>query len=232
MVGALVDDVDADLPQVLVERSVELLEAAGAGIVLADQRQTLRVVASTSERERMLELFQMQHQEGPSLDCYRDGAPVHEASLTERSRWPRFAAEARAAGFRSVHTLPMRWRAQVIGTLDLFRTQLGPLSDDDVMAAQALAEVATNGILQQQAMREARLLGAQLQRALNTRVIIEQAKGLVAGRAGVSIEEALVLLRAYARRHNRRLQAIAELVLAGSLTLQDLATQERPDAAP
>ncbi len=230
LAGAPLDVVN--LLQVLAERSVELLEAAGAGVILADKRGTRRGVASTSERERLLELFQLQHEEGPSLECYRSGAPVHEEAIAHLSRWPRFAVEARAAGLRSVHSLPMRWRAHVIGTLDLFRTSPGPLSDADLTAAQALADVVTIGVLQQQALRDARALGDQLQWALNSRVVIEQAKGLVAGRAGSSIEDALVSLRAYARSHNRRLHEVAEQVVAGTISVERLETREPPRDAP
>jgi GAF domain-containing protein len=172
---------------------------------------------------RVLELFEVQAEEGPCLDCFRDGIPVVNQDLaTVNGRWPRFAAEALAAGFHSVHALPMRLRGSVLGALNLFRKDFGEMSPDDVNAAQALADVATIALLQHRAVLAAQEVNEQLQMALNSRVIIEQAKGMVAERAGVDMENAFVVLRTYARTHNLRLVDVAGDVIDGGLKAVDL----------
>jgi GAF domain-containing protein len=166
----------------------------------------------------VLELFELQAQEGPCLDCYRTGQPVVNQDLaTVDGRWPRFAAEALAAGFHSVHALPMRLRGAVIGALNLFHIEAGSMRQADVEAAQALADVATIALLQHRAAFEAQVLNEQLHRALNTRIVIEQAKGMVADREGLNMEQAFTLLRNHARNHNLRLADVAHDVIAGTL---------------
>ena len=153
----------------------------------------LRVMASSSEAMRVLELFELQSKEGPCLDCYRTGQPVVNQDLaTVDGRWPRFAAEALAAGFHSVHALPMRLRGTVIGALNLFHIEPGEMRQADIESAQALADVATIAILQHRATLEAQVLNEQLNQALNSRIVIEQAKGMVAEREGVDMEQAFV----------------------------------------
>jgi GAF domain-containing protein len=167
---------------------------------------------------RVLELFELQSKEGPCPDCYLSGKPVINQDLaTVNGRWPRFAPEALAAGFRSVHALPMRLRGSVIGALNLFHAEAGEMASADVDAAQALADVATIAILQHRATLEAQIVNQQLQHALNSRVVIEQAKGMVAERAGLDMEQSFTALRQYARNHNLRLVDVAESVIGGSL---------------
>jgi len=224
LADSLVDDFDVvDLLTVLAERCVEVLDVAAAGLMLASAEGQLRVLASSSEAMRILEVFGAQVDEGPCVDCYRTGRPIVNLQLTGGDgRWPRFAPRAVAAGFRSVHALPMRLRSQNIGALNMFRVDEGPMTDADVAAAQALADVATIAILQHRASCEAQLLTEQLTRALNTRVVIEQAKGVVAERADLDMEQAFRRLRKYARSHNLRLSDVAEAVSSKSLPVAAL----------
>jgi GAF domain-containing protein len=188
-------------------------------------------MASSSETMRVLELFEIQAQEGPCLDCYRTGEPVANEDLeAANSRWPRFSAEALAAGFRSVHALPMRLRGTVIGSLNLFHIDPGEMRHADVDAAQAFADVATIAILQHRATVEAQVLNEQLNHALNSRVVIEQAKGIVAERQGLDMPQAFDTLRRYARNHNLRLVDVATDVIGGRLSVSALGG--RPTTPP
>src|SRR5215210_7721691 len=188
--GTLVAGADVvEYLHILARRAVELLDAAEAGLMLADERGGLRVMASSNERAHLLELFELQSDEGPCLDCYRSGQPlVNEWLDQDPGRWPRFSVRARALGFRSAHALPMRWQDQVIGSLNLFRDDAGSLTDADIAMGQALADVATIGILQERTLQETRAVSESLQFALNSRVVIEQAKGMVAARGGVTVD--------------------------------------------
>jgi len=213
----LVDDFDViEFLQTLAQRCVALLEIDAAGLMLADQRGTLHATATatataaSAENARLLELFELQTDAGPCLDAFRTGEPVVNADLhANQHRWPRFAEAAEEAGYVSVHALPLRLRSTVIGALNLFRADSGPLSDADVRAGQALADVATIGILAQRNLHQAELLSTQLQAALNSRVIIEQAKGVLAERHRITVDQGFTLLREYARRYNRLLSDVA-----------------------
>jgi GAF domain-containing protein len=219
LADTLVADFDVvELLSLLADRCVEVLDVDAAGLMLVGPDGDLRVMASSSEAMRVLELYELQAQEGPCLDCYRSGRPVVNQDLaTVNGRWPRFAPEALAAGFRSVHALPMRLRGSVIGALNLFHAAPGEMAAADVDAAQALADVATIAILQHRATLEAQVVNQQLQHALNSRVVLEQAKGMVAERAGLDMEQAFTALRTYARNHNLRLIDVAEAVIGGAL---------------
>jgi len=219
LADTLVADFDVvELLTRLADRCVEVLGVGAAGLMLAGPDGELRVMASSSEAMRVLELFELQAKEGPCLDCYRSGVPVMQADLaTPTSRWPRFAAETLAAGFRSVQALPMRLRGTVIGALNLFQLDSGEMPKADVDSAQALADVATIAILQHRASLEAQVLSQQLRHALNSRIVIEQAKGIVAERAALDMERAFTALRSYARNHNLRLVDVAGAVIDGSL---------------
>jgi GAF domain-containing protein len=178
----------------------------------------LQFVASSSESIRTLELLQIQSDEGPCIDCCRSGRAIVNHSLDDSDQeWPRFTAMAVAQGFRSVHCLPMRLRGRTIGALNLFRTEQGPLSSDDVVVAQGLADVATIAIIQHRSTLDALTLNDQLSHALNSRIIIEQAKGMVSQATSCSMDAAFNKLRAYARNNNARLTSIAESVVSGTL---------------
>jgi GAF domain-containing protein len=223
LADTLVADFDVvELLTRLTDRCVEVLDVGAgglpAGLVLAGPDGELRVMASSSEAMRLLELFELQAREGPCLDCYRSGTPVLEADLAaSTARWPNFAAEALAAGFRSVQALPMRLRGTVIGALNLFGAGPAEMERVDIDSAQALADVATIAILQQRKSHQAQVLNQQLQHALNSRIVIEQAKGMVAERESLTMPEAFSALRGYARLHNLRLVDVARSVVDGSL---------------
>lgn len=215
-----------ELLTVLADRCVDVLGVGAAGIMLVVPDGDLRVMASSSEAMRLLELFELQAQEGPCLDCYRTGKPVVNQDLASiNGRWPRFATEALAAGFHSAHALPMRLRGAVIGALNLFHVEPGEMRQTDIDCAQALADVATIAILQHRATLEAQVLNEQLQHALNSRIVIEQAKGIVAEREQCNMERAFSALRTHARKHNRSLVEVAGAVIDGSLPASSL---ERP----
>ncbi len=211
----LVEDYDiVDLLDRLAAACVRLLGVSAAGLLLNDQQGHLAVVASSSEETRLLEIFQLQNDQGPCLECVRTGAAVVSADLdADRVRWPLFASFAIAAGFRSVVALPLRLREQTIGGLNLFDGRAVPVPEDDQRLAQALADVATIGILQQRSVHRSTMLAEHLQRALNSRVVIEQAKGVLAERNGVSMAAAFDSLRRYARDHNIKLTELAFAVV-------------------
>ena len=206
----------------LTERCVELLEVDAAGLLLADGGGTLRLVAASTEQARVLELFQIQNDEGPCLDCYRTGQAVIVSdirALRATARWPRFAAAAGEMGFAGVHALPMRLRDQLIGTLNLFRIAPDGLDPAVAVAARALVDVATIGILQERAIHQQEVVAAQLQVALNSRVMIEQAKGILAERLQTTPDDAFIILRRYARDHNRPLTQLAADVIGGTVSI-------------
>jgi GAF domain-containing protein len=224
LADTLVADFDViDLLTLLAYRCVDVLDVGAAGLMLVAPDGDLRVMASSSEAMRLLELFEIQAQEGPCLDCYRTGQRVVCDDLAAAdARWPRFSGEARTAGFRSVQAMPMRLRGTIIGALNLFRVEPGEMRQADVDAAQALADVATIAILQHRAVVEAHLLNEQLNQALNSRVVIEQAKGMLAERESVSMEKAFAMLRHHARNHNLRLGDVARDVITGALAASAL----------
>ena len=220
----LVDDFDViDFLLTLAARCVRLLDVDAAGIMLIDQRGHLHAAAASTESARLVELFELQTDAGPCIDCCRTGSPVVNADLeANHERWPRFAEAAQGSGFVAVHALPLRLRETVIGALNLFSAESRVLTEDDVRAGQALADVATIGILAQRGLHQADLLAAQLQSALNSRIVIEQAKGVLAERRQISVDEAFTLLREHARNHNLRLSDVARDLAEGSTTTSTL----------
>jgi GAF domain-containing protein len=215
----LVDDFDiVDLLTTLSDRCVEVLDIAAAGIMLAAPDGQLRAMTSSSEAMRIVELFELQSQEGPCLDCFHTGHPVVNQDLTTvNGRWPRFAPVAVEAGFMAADAIPMRLRGQVIGALNLFRTETGSLTADDVAVAQALADIATIAILQNRATVETQVLNDQLSFALSSRIVIEQAKGMIAERQQLPIDQAFERLRRHARHHNLRLADLARDTVNGDV---------------
>ena len=221
LADTLVDDYDViDVLDRLVGYSVSLLAADAAGIMLADAHGHLRVVASSSEESDWIELMQIQSDEGPCVDCVRTGEPVTIVDLDEaEQRWPRLAAALRGRDgqgrerFRSVHALPLRLRGQAIGGMNLFHTRPGPLPEADLRLGQALADIATIGILQERAIRHGEVLTQQLQHALNNRVVIEQAKGVLAQSGNLTMEAAFERLRHQARSNNLLLGDVARRVV-------------------
>jgi GAF domain-containing protein len=227
LADTLVDDYDViDLLNRLTEYCVRLLPFDAAGLVLSDQRGHLRVVSCSTEHARVVELFQLEADEGPCLDCLRTRLPVTVLDLSKPTEWPRFARRAVSEGFRCVYALPMRLRSETIGALNLFAAQPGPITRNDLRVARALADMATIGILQQQALRRADVLAEQLEGALNSRVIIEQAKGVLSGRSGLDLAQSFTLLRDHARNTNQRLSDLA-LAVTGDDEVANLVLQSR-----
>ena len=218
LADTMVADFDViDFLHLLTDRSVALLAASAAGVMLADPRGELRVAAASSEEAGLLELFQLQNDQGPCLECFRTGRPVTATGLASAAqRWPRFAQAAMQAGFASVEALPMRLRDQVIGALNLFRAEPDPLDPADLRIGQALADVATIGLLHERNVRRRETVAEQLQAALNSRVIIEQAKGKLAERLGLDMDHAFTMLREYARNTNQRLTDVARVFVDGT----------------
>jgi GAF domain-containing protein len=220
LADTLVDEYDViDLLDQLVEFSLQLLGADAAGIVLGDARRELRAVAASSEDAHVMELLQLQRDEGPCLDCFQTAAPVSIADLRDATgRWPGFVAAVERHGrFRSVHALPLRLRNRAIGAMNLFGRTPGPLPDDDLALGQALADVATIGILQERAIQRGEVLAEQLQGALNSRVVVEQAKGVIAQHAGLDMPRAFDLLRTHARTSNLLLADVARGIVQGTI---------------
>jgi hypothetical protein len=220
----LAEDYDlVDLLHRLTSDCVRLLPIDEAALALADQPGHLSITAASGARSRELELCQLDWDEGPGPDCFRSRAPVDFPDLAaEARRWPRFTALARQHGFRAGHALPMRLRTETIGALILFYGAAGALPEGELTIAQALADAATIGVLADRALRERELLAEQLRSALDSRVIIEQAKGVLAERGGISTEAAFVALRRYARGTNQRLSSLARGVVDGTVGTEDI----------
>ena len=181
---------------------------------------------ASAEQVELLELLELQSEEGPCLDSYRTGVAVSSSDLSETEAWPRFRQAVLASGFRAVQALPLRLRGQVIGALNLFRVEPGVLASGELAVCQAIADVATIGLLQARAVREAQLLADQLSTALRSRVVIEQAKGVLAERSNVDMDTAFRVLRTYARRHNARLADVAADVVERRLDLSQISRTE------
>jgi GAF domain-containing protein len=224
----LVDDFDViDVLTVLSLRCVDAIDVDAVGVMLASPGGELQFIASSSESMRILELFQIQVDEGPCIDCFNDGVAIVNYDLADsHDRWPVFGPRAIAHGFHSVHSLPMRLRGRTIGALNLFRSKVGHLDEEDVALAQDLADVATIAILQHQTSRDAKTLNDQLSYALNSRIVIEQAKGMVSQAMNTDMDDAFGRLRSHARNHNLGLTEVANLVVAHAVAPAKL------DAAP
>jgi len=217
----LVDDFDVvDLLHWLVAECTDILDTQAGGLLLVDATGTLQLVASTSEQAELVEVFQLAAGEGPCLECFRTGQSVTVGDIdTEGTRWPAFRVEALKRGYRSVHATPLRLRGQTIGTMNLFSHHEGALAPEDATVAQALADVATIGILQERSIRNAQLLAEQLQHALDSRIVIEQAKGVLATVLRTSMHEAFAIMRRYSRDRNIPLRQVAEDLVARRLTI-------------
>lgn len=232
LADTLVADFDVlDFLGLLTERSVELLEVDAAAVILSDQRGGWRPAAGSSEHAELVEVFAAQTEQGPCLDCVRTGVPVASADLAdEHARWPQFAPAAVSAGFRAACAVPMRLRDDVIGALTLLNIQPVAIDDTSVALGQALADIATIGILQQRAIRHDEIVSEQLEAALHHRTVVEQAKGVLAQLGGLDMHQAYLALRAYARAHRRRLSDVARDVATTALDPHDLLT-DRADTS-
>jgi hypothetical protein len=219
MADILVEDFDVvELLTSLSDRCVNLLGMSAAGVMMASPQGDLHLVASSSEAMRVLELFELQAKEGPCLDAFRTGEAVeHENLQTGAGRWPLFAAAALEAGFHSVSALPLRLRKATVGALNLFSLGLSPMEAADLVVARAFADLATISLVQHREATTAHVLNEQLNHALDSRIVIEQAKGVISERTGIGLAEAFSRLRAYARGHNLRLTDVAQAAIEGTL---------------
>ena len=200
-----------DLLDLLVRECTDILDVEAGGLMLADSEGNLQLVASTSEQAELVEVMQLNAGAGPCLDCYATGAPVSVADIEHLSdRWPDFRTAALEQGFRAVYAAPMKLRGDVIGTMNLLSTTSGVLNDRDIAVAQALTDVATIGILQERMIRESGLVSEQLQRALDSRILIEQAKGVLSQTGQMTMDEAFSTMRGYARSNQLSLHTVAE----------------------
>jgi GAF domain-containing protein len=217
----LVEEFDLiEFLHLLTDRTADLVGAAAVGLLLADGRGNLEFMAGSNENVKLLELFQLQAHEGPCLEAFRSGQPVINVDLSSAtSRWPRFAPRATATGFQSVHAFPLRLRSQIIGALNVFGdTKGGNFDGADIPIVQALADVAAIALLQERAIRRGEALTEQLQGALNSRIVIEQAKGAVSQAQHITVDEAFAQIRGYARRHNRKLTDVAQAIITDQTT--------------
>ena len=229
---SLIDDFDLiDFLQQLSVRCMELLDVAAVGILLADAHDHLQVLAASDEHTRLLELLALQHDQGPCVDCYRSGTPrtninLHDARTT--GGWPQFAAAAKATGFVSANTIPLRLRGRVIGVLGLFQTDPDPLSPEDITLAQALADVATIAILQQRTLAQSEMERGQLQYALSSRIVLEQVKGILAERWHLSVDDAFAAFRTYARSTHQHLADLGRQIADGTFDTDQIPHRAAP----
>jgi hypothetical protein len=210
-----------DLLQTLVDACREFLDITDAGILLADGDGRLEVLASTNERSELIELMQLAAGDGPCIECYRTGQPVSIPDVAaDDDEWSRFREGAAAQNYGALHAFPMRLRELKIGSLNLFADASGELSETDRVTAQALADVATIGILHERATSpDQREIDAQVQQAFESRAVIEQAKGVIAYQHRILVDDAFRLLRTYARSHQLTLVHVAQAVVGRTLTL-------------
>lgn len=230
----LVDEFDlVEFMQVITLKATEVAGATAVGLMLADPHGRLQLLAASDERAEVFELFRVQRDEGPCQDCFRTGVAVVASDLAqEENRWPAFALQATAAGFRSVHAFPLRLRRDVIGALGVFSNATGDLDAEDARVVQVLADVATIGLMQERALQRGTQLTEQLEAALNSRVVIQQARGVLAQLHGITPEEAFVLLQSYARMRRFKLVDVAQTVVADPQAVPNLTEPSRaePDA--
>ena len=218
-----------DLLGDLTDGSVELLAVSSAGILLSDPHGNLRAMTSSNEGARMLELLELQNHEGPCLDCFTSRTQVIAPDLASQSSlWPHFVLAAETVGIVGVYAFPLRLRSDVLGALNLFTESPVPLDAQDLRLAQALADAATIAVINNRSsLGQARVI-EQLQTALNSRIIIEQAKGFLSAVTGGDMEEAFILLRNYARSHGASLTEVAESVATGRMKVSRLISGSAP----
>ena len=226
--GTLVDDYDVlDLLSTLMNTCTDLLDVQAGGILLADSTGQLELVASTSEEAEIVEIMIVAAGAGPCIDCFNTGTVVSVADIdADAGQWPRFRKTALDQGFRATHATPLRLHGEVVGAMNLLSTDVGALSSRDAKLAQALADVATVGILHERSLRQPEMVAAQLHLALDTRILVEQAKGVLAQIRSCTMTEAFTTLRDYARAHDVTLRVAAEGVVNRTISAEALVPQK------
>lgn len=228
--NTLVDDFDVlDFLSLLAERSAELLDVAAAGVLLSDQRGSYHPTAASTEDARLLELLNAQTQEGPCFDAVRTNSPVTSSDLSTDDRWPRFASAAVEAGFHAAYAVPMCCNRECIGALTLLNTVKGDVDTASARLGQALADVATVGILSHHPVRHRELISEQLQATLHHRVVVEQAKGFLAETGDLTMRQSFEVLRDYSRRNGQRLSDLARSIVDRTVTPHALLVQNTAD---
>jgi GAF domain-containing protein len=222
----LTSDFDVvDLLHTLVQECTSILDTDAGGLMLVDGAGTLQLMTSTSEAADFVEIMQINADSGPCIDCFTSGTAVTVPDIEDTGgRWPAFRAAALQSGFRSAHATPLRLRGQVIGTMNLFAARPGALTDRDAAVAQALSDVATIAILQERIVREGTILAEQLHRALDSRILVEQAKGMLSHSLSVTMDEAFEVLRTYARTNNLTIRAVSSGISDRSIPLSQLSS--------
>lgn len=213
-----------DLLHTLVEQCTQILDTSAGGLMLMDGNGELQLMTSTSEAADFVEVMQLNASAGPCIECFRTGTAQSVPSIKDLGeRWPDFQKAAIGGGFKSAHATPMRLRGQVIGTMNLFSTKRGALSERDAAVAQALTDVATIGILQERMVKEVNTMAEQLHKALDSRVLVEQAKGMIAHSLDMDMDAAFSAIRAYAHANKLTIRAVAEGVSDRSINVSVVA---------
>lgn len=222
--GTLMDQYDVvDLLSALVEECTDLLDIQAGGLLIANNLGELELIASTSEEAEFVEVMQLAAGAGPCVDCFHTGEQVSVDNIdASGDRWPEFRKAAMRKGFQAIHATPMRIRGKIIGSLNLLGTTPRHLSDRDAKLAQALADVAVIGILQERSLRDVNFVNEQLQLALDTRILVEQAKGVLAQMEKLDMDAAFTVLRAYSRANGISLRITAQNVINRSLDTADV----------
>jgi hypothetical protein len=214
------DSNQAHVSQMVVGRCLQLFATSAAAIVLSGAETQLRISACSGDQMRRTQLFELQIGEGPCFDCYRTGRSIISADLSRQSReWPRFVPVAMKAGFRSVHALPLRVPDRTIGSLNLFGAEIGILSNADILAAEALAQATAFTILRERFSGPAEAILGNLRLSSDDHLVIEQAKGVLAGRARIHLDEAMKRIERYAHHHDLDLVAVCHQIVDGDLSL-------------
>jgi GAF domain-containing protein len=217
LADSLVGDYEVnEFLRMLMERCAEVFEVTTAGVMLESADGHLRIAAALSAEMEELEQAEVDNEDGPCHEAYRTGEPVVADDLDTSDvadRWPRVVDRMREMGLKAVYAFPLRLRDDRIGALNLYRAAPGAFRDEDVRLAQAMADVATIGILQVRKLESAEQRAGQLQHALDSRVVIEQAKGIVSARRDVSVDEAFHAIRRHARSHGRNIHEVARSII-------------------
>jgi GAF domain-containing protein len=222
LVDQLVTDFDfVDLAHSLTQAVIDLVGADAAGVMVVDRSKVLRVIAASDEDTHVLEVFEIQSRQGPCYEAWLNKSALFEADIAAVERWPSFSQQAANLGYVMTAAVPLRLSGEVFGALNIFWSA-GPLPEDFMQSLQALADLAAVGLGQQVALMDPQQLATQIDRAMRSRVAIEQAKGMLAVQADVNMDQAFSLMTHYGERHGMFMSEIATRVLDRSLNADQL----------